>query len=158
MKSAIISECGQYRYTLMRGNGDAGGARLCFIMLNPSTADADEDDPTIRRCLGYMEAWGFSELLVLNLYAYRATDPRDLFSVKDRHGPENDEYIRTLLPICDFVVCAWGNNALVPDQQRFIQLAKQLEIPLHYLELTKMGRPAHPLYLKSDLSPSLWEI
>lgn len=155
MNNAPISECGTYRYTLTRGEP---GARLCFVMLNPSTADASEDDPTIRRCLGFMKSWGFTELLVLNLYAYRATDPKELFSVTDRHGPDNQTYLEALLPCADLVVCAWGSNALIPDQRYFLKTASDLKIPLYYLKMTNRGRPSHPLYLKADLKPQLWEV
>lgn len=88
--SASIS--GDYRYRL--GRAWAGGPTCTFIMLNPSTADADQDDPTIRRCVGFAKALGCGALEVVNLYAYRATNPRDLLRQDERVGPENDYWLR----------------------------------------------------------------
>ena len=90
--TADFSFCGQYRYTLTRVWSLERGLVL-FVGLNPSTADAERDDPTVRRCVGYARRWGFGGVLVANLFAYRATDPRDLLAVSYPIGPRNDEVI-----------------------------------------------------------------
>src|SRR5581483_9586135 len=97
-----------YRYSLARFFGDGGVVN--FIMLNPSTADAETDDPTIRRCLGFAKAWGYGTLVVTNLFAYRATDPAELAKAGDPVGPDNDTRLWSEAQLSDLVVCAWGNH------------------------------------------------
>lgn len=144
--SAKISDCGQYRYTLTRGDAP----RLCFVMLNPSTADATLDDPTIRRCLGYAKREGCAGLEVLNLYALRATNPADLWKHHDPVGPDNDRELYWAASRYMRMVAAWGANAK-PDRVK--QVRNILEgngITLFHLGLTKDGSPKHPLYLRAD--------
>lgn len=154
MIPALLSDCHAYRYWLFRGRP---GSRVCFVMLNPSTADATEDDPTVRRCRGFSEAWGFDGFQVLNLYAYRATDPKQLAAVPDPHGPDNHGWLRHWLPRADLVVCAWGTHADPRTVGRFVELAGSLGVPLFCLDTTKDGHPSHPLYLKGDLKPRPWK-
>lgn len=116
-------------------------------MLNPSTADADEDDATIRKCIRYAESWGFGGILVGNIYAYRATDRSMLKKVDNPIGTDNIANLYELVQKSDKVVCAWGNGEGRPD---FI--FKNIN-NLHYLRLNKDGSPSHPLYLKADLKP-----
>ena len=111
---AYLSDDGRYRYSLTRHVAPLTGDGVCtFVMLNPSTADATHDDPTIRRCIGFARAWGFEWLKVVNLFAYRATDPRDLWAVDPyppyatQVGPENDCTIAKVVGGSDLVVCAW---------------------------------------------------
>ena len=151
--AALISPNGRFRYWLTRGTP---GRRVCFVMLNPSTADAEQDDPTIRRCLGFMESWGFSELLVLNLYGFRATDPKDLKANHYPPGPDNGDHWRELLPTAGLVVCAWGVNAQQHQVDYFRRVAARLEIPLYCLGVTADEQPRHPLYLKADSLPEPW--
>lgn len=92
IKSAIISECGKYRYSLSR-IWDENKANVLFIMLNPSTADGDVDDPTIRRCIGFAKSWGYGGIYVGNLFAYRATDPKELLKVENPIGFENIHHL-----------------------------------------------------------------
>jgi hypothetical protein len=106
-QNAVISACDRYRYVLRRQVGP--GARIAtFIMLNPSTADATQDDPTIRRCIGFARQWGCGQLVVLNLFAFRATDPVDLKRAADPVGPDNESWFRRILPSDGPVVCGWG--------------------------------------------------
>ena len=147
---AHISSDGQYRYGLWRSWGD--GPRLPFVMLNPSTADASLDDPTIRRCIGFAKRDGYGGLIVVNLYAYRATDPKALLACADAVGPSNDDYLRGTIngsrkrdvPL----IAAWGVNAK-PERVRavlgLIGGARWL-----CLGKTKHGHPKHPLYIKGD--------
>ena len=109
--SAYISECGQYRYLLTRDVASIGNGTVTFVCLNPSTADATEDDPTIRRCTRFAREWGYAQLKVVNLYAYRSTDPSQLARVPDPVGPENDDILSAVLGSSDCIVAAWGVDA-----------------------------------------------
>ncbi len=157
LKSAIISDCGAYRYSLSR-IWDESLPAVAFIMCNPSTADSENDDPTIRRCIAYAKQWGYGALLVGNMYAFRATNPKELLADKDISGPKNMYYLIEVVSMCDMVVCAWGNNApyitTVSLTTSFLKTIK----PLYHLGLTKQGQPKHPLYLKKDLVPIPWEV
>jgi hypothetical protein len=149
--SAHISPCGKYRYSLTRDVDPLDGdGTVTFVMLNPSTADAEQDDPTIRRCIGFARSWGFARLKVVNLYAYRATDPRDLYAYDgDRVGPENDCTIAKVIGGSDLAVCAWGANNANGRDRRVLDL---IAAP-HALGLTNGGKPRHPLYVKADTYP-----
>ena len=148
---AAISDCGRYRWWLSRTWGDA--PPLVFIGLNPSTADASQDDPTIRRCIGFARRERCGGLLMLNLFAFRATDPHLLYGVPDRVGGENNRYLRTLAT--GKVVAAWGAHALAPA--RAAEVRKLLSVPLLCLGTTKDGSPRHPLYVRADEPLRLWE-
>src|SRR5690606_24114135 len=150
---AAISDCGRWRYVLWRHTGIAGVRRLTFCGLNPSTADATQDDPTIRRMLGFARREGCAMLVVVNLFAWRATSPRDLWSSRrlgiDVVGPENDAYLRDALWHPDAIpVAAWG---AVPAAyaQRSLEV-RDMAPPLLCLGETKHGAPRHPLYLPGD--------
>ena len=154
-KAARISECGRYRYTLHRWWGD--GARLGFIMLNPATADADLDDPTIRRCLGFARTLGYDGIRVFNLYAFRATKPADLWRADEPTGGErNDDLLREVLRQAKHqtVIAAWGANAR-PDRVETV-LGWHGAEHLTALGVTKEGAPRHPLYLRADAQPEPW--
>lgn len=154
---AHISECGQYRYLLTRNISIIGEAgQTVFVMLNPSTADAVQDDPTIRRCLSYAESWGSSGLIVANLYALRSTDPKELWKHPDPVGPANDGCLADLALRHRDIVCAWGANAK-PDRVRaFVDLMKRVGGELWCLGMTKAGAPRHPLYLRRDAELMPW--
>lgn len=163
IKSAVISECGKYRYSLIRV-WDESKPCVLFIMLNPSTADAENDDPTIRRCIGFAESWGYGGLYVVNLFALRATNPQELLSAPFVVGVDNERWFRRLSYLAHLVICAWGNGRIVDQlQQRLDHNWKPLSWidqtkALHYLELAKDGTPKHPLYLRSDLQPVPFQI
>lgn len=147
-KYARISEDGLYRYSLGRRWSGAGPVAQ-FIMLNPSTADAVEDDRTIRRCMGFARGWGLAGIQVLNLYAYRATKPADLWLAADPVGPLNDAYLRTAGERDDTpIIAAWGANARLDRVTHVLRMlaGKRIEC----LEVTKSGAPGHPLYLPSN--------
>lgn len=156
--SAILSDCERYRYVL--GREWAVGPTAVFVMLNPSIADALHDDPTIRRCLHYARDWGCGALTVVNLYAWRATDPAELWTADDPVGPENDAHLVAAATIAGDtagpLVGAWGANAKAD------RIAKVLALPgmdrLTALGVTKSGQPRHPLYLKADLTPQPWTV
>ena len=152
-RSAVLSECHRYRYALTR-RWDEGGEAVLWVMLNPSTADAGRDDATLRRITAYSRAWGFRALTVVNLYAYRATKPRDLFTAADPVGPDNDTHIERAAAEHTRIVAAWGANA------RAERIADVLALPgmhrLSALALTASGQPRHPLYLPGALLPLPW--
>ncbi|MBD8591207.1 DUF1643 domain-containing protein [Peribacillus simplex] len=145
---AIIDETGEYRYSLFRG-WDRDLPRMVFIMLNPSTANHYEDDPTIRRCISFAKLWGYGSFEVVNLFAYRATNPKELSSCKDPIGKDNDKFIIDALKRADLAVAAWGTKGKLYN--RNIEVLSYLtNFDLFYLSLTKEGHPKHPLYIKSD--------
>jgi hypothetical protein len=155
-RSAELSACGRYRWWLRRAWEHGGDGRtVCFICLNPSTADALADDPTVRRCLGFARAWGFSALDVRNLFALRATDPRELLTADDPAGGVRGDLELAAARAYPLVVCAWGTS--VPfgrDREALRLLAGK---PLYVLGLTKNGMPRHPLYVPAGLRPCLWQ-
>lgn len=144
VRTAQISEDGRYRYMLGRSWG--AGHRARFIMLNPSTADASQDDPTIRRCIGFARRWGLGGITVVNLYAYRATNPRELGDVEDPVGPENDRWIRWAVAGPGPVVAAWGVHGSPVRAGQVLRIAGDVEC----LGVTKAGAPRHPLYVRGD--------
>lgn len=152
-KTADISVCGIYRYRLTR-TWEETLPVLFWIMLNPSTADADVDDPTVRRCVGFARSFGCGGIDVRNLFAYRATDPSQLLLVKDPVGPDNDpHHIMALATRCKSgpVVAAWGTKGSLLDRaERVLYLLKNWGVALHCLGKTKDGHPKHPLYLSAE--------
>lgn len=157
-KDAIISDCGRYRYSLVREWG-FGHDTCMFIMLNPSTADANEDDPTIRRCIGFAAQWGFRRLAVANLFALRSTDPKALPFADDPVGPENDWMIGIMANKSTLRIAAWGasvRKVAAPREAELLAKFKTFGLPLYHLGLTKAGLPRHPLYLKGDTRPTVW--
>lgn len=155
---ARLSACGTYRYTLgRRWTQDPSQGAAVFVMLNPSTADAEKDDPTIVRCRNFAKALGCGALHVVNLYAYRATKPADLWRCADPIGPENDEVLRETFKAAARedrpVIAAWGANA-EPRRAEFVGvLANAAGVTLTALGVTKAGQPRHPLYLPATARP-----
>lgn len=159
-RDATISPCGLYRYTLTRiWNPDE--VSMCFIMLNPSTADAERDDPTIRKCiaLARSQRWSRGGIVVVNLFAYRATEPADMLAAADPIGPDNDEHIRRVMGGCHPCVAAWGTKGGHKGRDRAVlEMFKVSGTPLWCLEKTKDGHPKHPLYHRKDATefPAYW--
>jgi hypothetical protein len=143
LSTADISRCGRYRYSLTRV-WNLGLPTVVFIGLNPSTADATADDPTIRRCMGFARAWRFGGLIVVNLFAYRATDPRILRSVDDPIGSRNNGTIQAHCLSAQRIVAAWGIHGSLADRAQHV--LRFLHQP-YCLGVTKRGSPRHPLYL-----------
>jgi hypothetical protein len=142
---AIFSDRKRYRYVLSR-EWPAGKGLCLFILLNPSTADAETNDPTTRRCIGYAQRWGFSALNIVNLFALRATDPERLYRARDPVGPDNNRWILERLRAADLVVCGWGNHgAHRARDARVLMLIKSSGKEPHALGLTRNSRPVHPL-------------
>lgn len=143
---AIIDATERYRYALWR-TWNPDQPRVAFIMLNPSTADATHNDPTIRRCLGFAQAWGYGALDVLNLFAYRTPHPHLLRQATDPIGAENDRHLLAVAHRVQTLIFAWGNQGDFQNRQHtVIQLFQPFN---HYcLGKTRLGHPCHPLYLK----------
>jgi hypothetical protein len=141
--SAVFSECRRYRYSLTR-TWTRRSAKIMFIGLNPSTADENVDDPTVRRCIGFARQWGYGGIILTNLFAFRSTDPAVLKNIPDPIGPDNDQTIIRCYRSSARVVVAWGaHGALQGRDERVLSL---LSAPL-CLGVTKSGLPRHPLYL-----------
>lgn len=169
--TAVLSPCGRYRYRLTREVDPVSGrGRVLFVMLNPSTADATVDDPTIRKCVGFARrAYAPPALIdVVNLYAWRATDPNDLRRAADASdviGPETDMHIGEAADRAGAIVVAWGALNLgamsAPARERARDVARRLRLaasgaPLLCLGTTKGGEPRHPLMVAYSVVPSTW--
>jgi hypothetical protein len=161
--TALFSPCRSWRYTLERRLDDAplvAKGTAVFIGLNPSTADEVLDDPTIRRCKAFARDWGFAHYRMLNLYAWRSTDPRALAKVADPVGPHNDEHLRRATAHVGVIVCAWGthaNDGVKTREKDVVTFLRAAGRTLHALRFTQKGHPEHPLYLPGDLRPVVWE-
>lgn len=151
--SAVISPCGTYRYELNRvWDWNSELPAIGWVMLNPSTADATQDDPTIRRCIRFAKQWSYGGIVVRNLYALRATNPRELRRHPAPVGPENPSYLAGSIHDA-FTVCAWGSHPLaVTPGRRLITELTALGVDLRCLGVTKAGHPRHPLYVHSNTS------
>ena len=153
---AVFSADGLYRYRLSRIWSNHGGlARLaCWILLNPSTADQDVLDPTLRRGLGFTKALGLDGMLVVNLFGLRSTDPRALLAASDPVGPENDEFIQGAVNESELVVLGWGAHEAVRRTGRDLTITAMIrrrgDRTMYCLGRTADGSPRHPLYLRSD--------
>jgi len=145
---ACFDPTGAYRYHLWR-EWEPARPTVTFVMLNPSTADAHLDDPTIRRCVSFARSWGFGRLDVVNLCAYRATSPAVLLVAEEPFGPENGQHLLAALANADLVIAAWGNHGRAFTPPPF-------ERAVHHLGLTKLGQPRHPLYVRGETRPVAW--
>lgn len=170
-RSAVISDCGTYRYRLDRDwrspldrelNAASMGAVL-FVMLNPSTADGETDDPTIRRCIDFAKRWGHDRLIVCNVFAFRATDPSELArrsEVDSVRGPLNHEYLSKAGAEASRVVVAWGASGTRCMYWRHAEAETVLALgPVALQSIgppTKDGHPRHPLYLKAEEKLQPW--
>lgn len=152
---ATLSKCGLYRYELYR-IWDNKKPLVLFIMLNPSTADADKDDATIRRCIGFAKSWGYGGIMVGNLFAFRATDPNELLKCENPIGHCNSSSIISMSRKCIAIVCAWGNSSIVRKLGITFDV-HLLRSKLYYLKLSIDETPMHPLYLPKTLQPVAYE-
>ena len=144
---------GPYRYHLWRSLHPAPPtSRILFVMLNPSTADATADDPTLRRCVAFAKEWGFGRLDVCNLFAYRSPDPKVLRSVGDPIGPLNDGVIRDRAARAEVTVVAWGAGGALHDRGAHVARTLLARRALFCLGETRTGEPRHPLYVPRDVS------
>ncbi len=157
-RKATFSPCERYRYSLRISWFDEE-AQVCntqgdlfFLCLNPSTADENQDDNTLRRVKAYAHRWGFAAVTMLNIFAWRSTDPRGLIGPEDPVGPENTIEFLQEITAGGKIVGGWGNwgaNPILAPRARAIMTA----IPMHCLRKTNKGQPEHPLYLPKELEP-----
>jgi hypothetical protein len=154
---AVISPCGNYRYWLHR-SWVSGRGWVTFIMINPSTADASKNDPTMHKVIAYAKSMGFNGVIVVNLYAARSPDPETLLELDDPVGRQwNDEYIKLALSESERVICAWGAHRLIHRRDyQVLKLIKAVGMTPECLQRGKHGTPAHPLYLPADLKPQVY--
>lgn len=149
-RGALLSDDGRYRYRLWRLWDDCAPI-MTWVMLNPSTADANADDPTIRKCIGFAKANGHGGIIVVNLFAWRATNPKELSHVADPVGPENDEHIlwACRAPMLGSVVAGWGGNKFA--QKRAVRVKVLIRggqgRAIQCFRKSENGTPWHPLYL-----------
>ncbi|SSU67358.1 Uncharacterized protein conserved in bacteria [Acinetobacter baumannii] len=146
-KGAIISDCNKYRYSLWRIR-DKEKPIFTFVGLNPSTADHQQDDRTIRRCINFAKSWGGGGIYMANLFAYRATDPQEMMSQEDPIGPDNDAHLKQLAAESHKLIACWGNDGVFKARSTFVK--QLLTDKLYYLKLNKSGEPGHPLYIHSS--------
>ena len=149
---AKLSECRKYRYALWRTWDDTKPYAM-FVGLNPSTADETDDDSTIRRCIDFAKEWGFGGLCMANLFAFRSTNPSEMFSAQDPIGSQNDIWLKKLSKEAGIIVAAWGNHGTHLGRSKVV-----LELIPNFqcLKVNKTGEPAHPLYQPSTAKPMLF--
>ncbi|WP_121060505.1 DUF1643 domain-containing protein [Chachezhania antarctica] len=154
--TAVYSACERYRYALTR-EWDASAGRITFVMLNPSTASELRNDPTIERCERRARAWGYGAFRVTNLFAWRATDPRDLKRAAEPDGPENEVRVLESAAWADLVLAAWGVHGAHRNRgPEIAALLGEAGTPVAHLGLTKAGHPRHPLYVSYATRPIPW--
>ena len=146
---AVFSDCKKYRYALWRIWNEHMPIAM-IIGLHPSTADQTRNDPTITRCINFSRSWGYGGVCVTNLFGFRATAPTELKAHHDPIGKENDAWVHEMAKGAAITVAAWGNHGKFLN--RSLELLPSLE-QLHCIKMNKSGEPAHPLYLKAELSP-----
>lgn len=152
---AVFSECRQYRYRLWRQWGEQPPA--VFVMLNPSTADEIDNDPTVERCERRARAMGYGGLRVANIFALRSTDPHALYGHCDPIGPQNDSAILESVSGAGIVVCAWGGHGSLSGRGQIVRkLLIDAGVTPHYLKLNRDGTPQHPLYIGYGVKPQAW--
>lgn len=154
-RAADLSLDGRYRYTLSR-IWDASKPLVLFIGLNPSTADAVQDDPTIRRCRAFAKSWGYGGMLMANLFAFRATEPTEMMQAADPIGPENDAWLLKCAEKAALVVAAWGTKGKHLKRDHAVVRLLHTKTDLYCLKVVGDHNPGHPLYLKAELKPQLW--
>lgn len=161
----VFSACGAYRYSLRRlwhPIAEHGRGYCNWIMLNPSTADTDRNDPTVERCERYAKRWGYDGMIVTNLFALRATKPKVML---EHYAPvaepdddhRNDLAILRNAKLAGLVVCAWGNHgAHMGRSASVVAGLREQRVELHYLAMNQSGEPVHPLYQWHGLVPMAW--
>ncbi len=156
-RDAVFSADGNYRYRLSRHWRE--GPEATFIMLNPSTADAEVDDPTIRRCMGFARLWGMGGLYVGNLFAYRATRPTEMKKASDPIGPDNFDHLQWMCERAKtkggLVLCAWGRHGRFRNQDRALlhSCFANWQIQAKALLINRDGTTRHPLYVPAEVTP-----
>lgn len=145
IRDAAISDCRLYRYTLFRKWAGIDRLPVMWLMLNPSTADASLDDPTIRRCIAFSKRWGYGAMWVGNLYAWRATDPKGIRLSRDPEGIWNRDRLQSMASSSEKVIAAWGNHGAAAGAEYLAHILPKTHGGFWHLGLTNSGQPKHPL-------------
>lgn len=156
---AWFSDCENYRYLLRIPVAQAFSfprTTVVFVMLNPSTATEAKNDPTVAKCVRFARRWGFHDLVVVNIFAWRSTDPRVLVGVPNPIGDDNDTIIAAQARAANMVVCAWGRHGKLLARGARVRRQLSAICKLHYLRLT--DQPWHPLYLPDATQPTEWAL
>lgn len=151
MNTCRFSADRQYRYTLRHQLGGEAGPELAVVMLNPSTADELTLDRTLQRVRSYAYGWGYAAFTVVNLFAFRATNPEDMKAAADPVGPSNDRWIKKVVSEADAVMVGWGNHGSYLDRDKAVMEMLRGSYPF-CLAITNNGQPGHPLYLPGSLN------
>lgn len=162
--TAVISPCGLYRYFLLRKNLNVAPTHLrtyAFFGVNPSTADARLDDPTVRKWIGFVRTWGGSSFTVGNVFAWRATNVKELATAADPVGPDNAEHLAAIIAAADMLVPYWGDRGKVPKVlhpqiDATMRLLVASGKPVLHLGITASGDPMHPLMLPYSTPLTPW--
>ena len=156
---AIFSDCKKYRYALFR-IWDKERGKIAFIGLNPSTADEIKNDSTVSTCIRHAKSWGFGGMIMLNIFAYRATDPKKMKSADNPIGTKNDQAIKkyTGLREVSKVICAWGNDGAYLNRGREVcEAIIERRVVTYAFKVNQSGEPHHPLYLPKDIVPVIYK-
>lgn len=166
VRKTEFSPCRCYRYTLWREwlggvlllpDGASPDRYLMVIGLNPSTADETQDDPTIRRCIGFAKRWGFGALCMTNLFAWRDTLPANMKKAPDPIGVDNGRWLCEIAENAGMVLAAWGKDGRFLDRDAMLLSSlKAMNVQVHALKINKDGTPMHPLYAAGDTVPVLF--
>eukprot|EP00762_Andalucia_godoyi_P003659 ANDGO_00630.mRNA.1 hypothetical protein len=152
VSKAVFDDSKKYRYVLYR-IWDDSKPQAVFIMLNPSTADETQDDPTIRRSIDLARTWGCGAMIAVNIFALRSTNPKGLRTVTDPVGPQNDTYIASHCVEAHRILVAWGNHGVFLERGRQVEeMLKRIGClqKVFCFGYTMVGTPKHPLYLRKD--------
>lgn len=153
-RSASLDRRRIYRYELWRQWSDDPRRFVNFVCLNPSTADENADDPTVRKCVKFAQRWGYDALCITNLFAFRVTDFRVAMKAKDPIGFGNDRHILSVAQDASLVICAWSRHGAFMGRGSIVRRMLARFDP-HYLRLTR-EQPWHSLYLPDNTQPSRW--
>ena len=144
---ALFSPDRKYRYVLRRRVG-FGDRSVLVVMLNPSTADHERNDNTVRRVIGFVNGYGFSLLTVCNAFALKSTDPKELYRAIDPVGPDNDEHLEREARSAEVVIAGWGNHGALFGRSMIVRtLLRRVKPQIYCWDLTSIGEPCHPLFL-----------
>ena len=146
-----------YRYSLWRCWKQTPKSTCLFIGLNPSTADKTTNDPTIRRCINFAKAWGYDSVEVVNLFAYRATKPTDLFKATKPIGSANNQHLLNACHRASIIIAMWGNHGAFQKRDKDVLRTLSNKFKLHCLGTNKQGSPKHPLYLPNETVPQTYQ-
>lgn len=154
-RGAVVSDCAGYRMWLWRSRFERVRRAVAWVLNNPSTADADNDDPTVRRAWAFSTSWGYDSMIFVNTNPHRSTNPKLARVPPESVLEANDDWLRHAITGVETVICGWGDKANPDLARRAVRVMHSLG-PLHALRITKAGSPQHPLYLPGNLTPTLW--